>query len=202
MAFGYVYPAYECFKTVERRPLEIFQLLFWCHYWIIVALLTVFERVGDPLISWLPLYNIAKLALFIYLWHPKTKGAACMFDVVLKPFISKHEAKIDRCLVELRLKTADIAALFWHKITSCSQTTLLDFLRNVSWMPTSQTCHNNQHRHNLKKDETELVGKTTKCVSTMENRVAADDSKKVSFDGQLSKSKRRKWRVFNFICVK
>lgn len=84
MAFGYVYPAYECFKTVERRPLEIFQLLFWCHYWfvmpflmlsaclsicfklttvskhlifclfcrIIVALLTVFERVGDPLISW------------------------------------------------------------------------------------------------------------------------------------------------------
>lgn len=65
-----------------------------------------------------------------------------MFDVVLQPFISKHEAKIDRCLVELRLKTADIAALFWHKTTSCSQTTLLDLLRNVSWMPTSQTCHN------------------------------------------------------------
>ncbi|KGN43220.1 putative HVA22-like protein g isoform X2 [Cucumis sativus] len=202
MAFGYVYPAYECFKTVERRPLEIFQLLFWCHYWIIVALLTVFERVGDPLISWLPLYNEAKLAFFIYLWHPKTKGATYMFDVVLQPFISKHEAKIDRCLVELRLKTADIAALFWHKTTSCSQTTLLDLLRNVSWMPTSQTCHN-QHWHNLKKDETELVGKTTKCVSTMENRVAADDSKKkVSYDEQLSKSKRRKWRVFNFICVK
>ncbi|CAK9315962.1 unnamed protein product [Citrullus colocynthis] len=117
-----------------------------------------------------------------------------MFDVVLRPFILKHEAKIDHYLVELRLKTADIAALFWHKTTSsCSQATLLNLLHNVSSMPTSQTRHNQWQ--NLKK--------ATESVSSMENGVTTDDSKKkVSFDEQFSKPKRRKWRFFNLICVK
>lgn len=120
-----------------------------------------------------------------------------MFGVVLRPFILKHEAKIDHYLVELRLKTADIAALFWHKTTSCSQATLLDLLHNVS----SQTRHNQWQ--NLKKDQTELAEKATESISSMENGVTTDDSKKkVSFDEQLSKRKRRKWRFFNLICVK
>ncbi|KAG7015256.1 HVA22-like protein i, partial [Cucurbita argyrosperma subsp. argyrosperma] len=198
MAFGYVYPAYECYKIVERSPLEILQLLFWCHFWIIVALLTVLEKVGDPLISWLPLYNEAKLAFFVYLWHPKTKGAASMFDFVLRPFIAKHEAKIDHYLVELSLKTADITTLFWHKTTSCSETTLLDLLHNVSSLPTSQTRRN----QNLK-DETELAAaEATEPVSAMENRVADDSNNKVSFNELSSKPKRRKRRFSSLFCAK
>jgi len=81
MVFGYAYPAYECFKTVELNKPEIQQLQFWCQYWymhtfyslsitflgsyinlasfhskhlcrIIVAALTIFERIGDALVSW------------------------------------------------------------------------------------------------------------------------------------------------------
>nr|POE61814.1 hva22-like protein i [Quercus suber] len=52
LVFGYAYPAYECSKTVERNKPEMEQLFFWCQYWIIVAMLTVFERVGDTFISW------------------------------------------------------------------------------------------------------------------------------------------------------
>lgn len=33
MVFGYAYPAYECYKTVEKNKPEIEQLLFWCQYW-------------------------------------------------------------------------------------------------------------------------------------------------------------------------
>lgn len=33
MAFGYAYPAYECFKTVEMNKPDIEQLRFWCQYW-------------------------------------------------------------------------------------------------------------------------------------------------------------------------
>ncbi|KAK7827186.1 putative hva22-like protein g [Quercus suber] len=33
LVFGYAYPAYECFKTVEKNKSEIEQLLFWCQYW-------------------------------------------------------------------------------------------------------------------------------------------------------------------------
>ncbi|KAH9657289.1 HVA22-like protein i [Citrus sinensis] len=54
MVFGYAYPAYECFKAVEKNKPDIEQLLFWCQYW-------------------LPMYREAKLAFFIYLWYPQTK---------------------------------------------------------------------------------------------------------------------------------
>jgi receptor expression-enhancing protein 1/2/3/4 len=73
LAFGYAYPAYECYKTVELNKPEIEQLIFWCQYWILVALMTVMERFGDFTISWLPFYSEAKLMFFIYLWYPKTK---------------------------------------------------------------------------------------------------------------------------------
>nr|GMD89352.1 putative HVA22-like protein G [Ipomoea batatas] len=50
--FGYAYPAYECFKTVELNKPDIPQLRFWCQYWIIVATMAVSERIGDAFISW------------------------------------------------------------------------------------------------------------------------------------------------------
>ncbi|KAJ0479001.1 hypothetical protein HanHA300_Chr00c0882g0819841 [Helianthus annuus] len=52
MLFGYAYPAYECFKSVEKNKPDIEQLRFWCQYWILVAVLTVCERIGDTFISW------------------------------------------------------------------------------------------------------------------------------------------------------
>ncbi|GJN40690.1 hypothetical protein PR202_gb29951 [Eleusine coracana subsp. coracana] len=96
LAFGYAYPAYECYKTVELNKPEIEQLIFWCQYWILVALLTVLERFGDFTISWLPFYSEAKLMFFIYLWYPKTKGTTYIYGTFFKPYISQHENDIDR----------------------------------------------------------------------------------------------------------
>ncbi|CAL9098547.1 unnamed protein product [Musa textilis] len=73
LVFGYAYPAYECYKTVELNKPEIEQLLFWCQYWILVASLAILERFVDVLFSWLPMYCEAKLALYIYLWYPKMR---------------------------------------------------------------------------------------------------------------------------------
>lgn len=33
MVFGYAFPAYECYKAVEKNRPEIEQLRFWCQYW-------------------------------------------------------------------------------------------------------------------------------------------------------------------------
>lgn len=42
MVFGYAYPAYECFKTVEQNKPEILQLQFWCQYWYIDRIIIVY----------------------------------------------------------------------------------------------------------------------------------------------------------------
>ncbi|XP_030972941.1 putative HVA22-like protein g isoform X2 [Quercus lobata] len=132
LVFGYTYPAYECFKTLEKNKPEMEQLLFWCQYWTIVAMLTVFERIGDSFISWLPLYSEAKLAICIYLWHPKTKGTSYVYNSFFRPYVAKHEGEIDHTLLELRVKAGDIAILYWQKAVSFGQTSFFEILQYVS----------------------------------------------------------------------
>ncbi|KAL7117481.1 hypothetical protein ACP275_03G073700 [Erythranthe tilingii] len=132
LAFGYAYPAYECYKTVEKNKPDIDQLRFWCQYWILVAGLTVCERIGDTFIGWVPMYGEAKLAFFIYLWFPKTKGTTYVYDSFFKPYVAKHETEIDRNLLELRLRAGDMVILYWQKAASYGQTRVFDILQYIA----------------------------------------------------------------------
>ncbi|KAK9164441.1 hypothetical protein Syun_005343 [Stephania yunnanensis] len=138
MVFGYAYPAYECFKTVEKNKPEIDQLRFWCQYWILVAMLTVFERVGDAFISWVPMYSEAKLAFFIYLWYPKTKGTRYIYDSFFRPYITKHETEIDRNIMELRTRAGDIAVLYWQRAATYGQTRVFEILQYIASQSTAR----------------------------------------------------------------
>ncbi|XP_047327403.1 putative HVA22-like protein g [Impatiens glandulifera] len=150
MVFGYAYPAYECFKTVEKNKPDIEDLRFWCQYWILVAVLTVFERVGDTFISWVPMYSEAKLAFFIYLWFPKTKGTTYVYDSFFRPYLAKHETEIDRNLLELRSRAGDYAILYWQRAASYGQTRVFDILQYISAQstprprPTQETVQGNR----------------------------------------------------------
>ncbi|CAL5205821.1 unnamed protein product [Lathyrus oleraceus] len=130
--FGYAYPAYECYKVVEKNKPEIEQLRFWCQYWILVAVLTVCERFGDTFISWVPMYSEAKLAFFIFLWYPKTKGTTYVYDSFFRPYIAKHEPEIDRSLLELRTRAGDYVVLYWQRAAGYGQTRIYDILKFVT----------------------------------------------------------------------
>ncbi|KAM0980698.1 hypothetical protein TB2_013617 [Malus domestica] len=107
---GYAYPAFECYKTVEKNRVEIQELRLWCQYWIIVAMLTVLERVGDVFISWSPMYDEGKVALFIYLWCSKTKETFFVYKTFLRPYVTKYETDIDRKVLEMRARAWDLTA--------------------------------------------------------------------------------------------
>ncbi|XP_009591818.1 putative HVA22-like protein g [Nicotiana tomentosiformis] len=132
MVFGYAYPAYECFKTVEMNKPNIQELRFWCQYWILVAVLTVCERFGDAFVSWVPMYSEAKLAFFIYLWCPKTKGTTYVYDSFFRPVVLRHETDIDRSLLELRTRAGDMALLYWQNAASYAQTRIFDILQYIA----------------------------------------------------------------------
>lgn len=138
MILGYAYPAYECYKTVEKNKPEIEQLRFWCQYWILVAVMTVFERVSDTFVSWLPMYSEAKLAFIIYLWYPRTKGTTYVYDSFFKPYVSKHETDIDRNLVELRVRAGDMAFMYCQKAVSYGQTRVFEILQYVASQSTAR----------------------------------------------------------------
>ncbi|CAN6301550.1 unnamed protein product [Urochloa humidicola] len=146
LAFGYAYPAYECYKTVELNKPEIEQLIFWCQYWILVALLTVLERFGDFTVSWLPFYSEAKLLFFVYLWYPKTKGTTYIYGTFFKPYISQHENEIDRNLLELRARATDTAVVYFQKAASVGQNTFFDVLKYVAAQSPSQKSRQRSHQ--------------------------------------------------------
>ncbi|XP_060174576.1 putative HVA22-like protein g [Lycium barbarum] len=135
LVLGYAYPAFECFKTIEKNRVEIEELRFWCQYWIIVAALRIFESFGDLFMSWLPMYSEAKLALFIYLWYPKTKGTAYIYNALLKPYVATYEKDIDRSLLEFRAKGWDLAISYWQNCAELGQAKflqMLDFIASQS----------------------------------------------------------------------
>ncbi|KAJ6707971.1 HVA22-LIKE PROTEIN [Salix viminalis] len=113
MAFGYAYPAYECFKVAENSRTDTVQFLFWCRYW-------------------LPMYSEAKLAFFVYLWHPKTKGTEYVYNCFFRPFMAKHETGIDRNLLEMRVQAEEIALVYWQKAAAYGQTKFFEILLYVS----------------------------------------------------------------------
>ncbi|EPS73132.1 hypothetical protein M569_01623, partial [Genlisea aurea] len=132
LMLGYAYPAFQCFKSVENNRAENDELRFWCQYWITVAVITVLEQMGDVLISWLPMYGELKLALFIYLWYPKSKGTGLVYDAVLKPYVLRHETNIDRSLVQFRERAWNLAVYYWQNCTELGSTKVLQFLEFVS----------------------------------------------------------------------
>ncbi|OEL15229.1 HVA22-like protein i [Dichanthelium oligosanthes] len=138
LVLGYAYPAYDCYKTVELNRPEVEQLRFWCQYWILLAVLTVLERVGENFVSWLPMYSEAKLAFIVYLWYPKTRGTAYVYESFFKPYIAKHETEIDRNLLELRTRAGDMAVLYFQRVANYVQTRSYEILQYIASQSESQ----------------------------------------------------------------
>ncbi|KAG8057552.1 hypothetical protein GUJ93_ZPchr0002g24013 [Zizania palustris] len=133
LVLGHAYPAYECYKTLELNEPRIEQLRFWCQYWILVAFLTALEWVADcTVVSWLPMYGEAKLALVLYLWHPKTRGATHVYDSYLQPLLATHEADIDRGLLELRARAKDATASHLHAAVAFGRSCFVQVAGHVS----------------------------------------------------------------------
>ncbi|TVU10172.1 hypothetical protein EJB05_43683 [Eragrostis curvula] len=125
---GYAYPAYNCYKTLEQNAARMEHLRFWCQYWILLAVL----RVADSAVSWLPMYGEAKLAFVVYLWHPKTMGATLLYDGYLRPFLARHEADIDRALLELKARVRDATASRLQAAVSLARTWAVEVVRRFS----------------------------------------------------------------------
>ncbi|KAF2289660.1 hypothetical protein GH714_037760 [Hevea brasiliensis] len=152
LLFGYAYPAFECFKSIENNRVEKEELRFWCQYWVIIAILTICERIGDTFVSWLPMYGEIKLALFICLWYPKTKGTGYIYETLLRPFVTRHETDIERKLLELRARAWDFALYYWQNCTDLGQSAFFQVLEYLTAQPGKFSGKRAKHLNYYKKN--------------------------------------------------
>ncbi|KAG6520497.1 hypothetical protein ZIOFF_017553 [Zingiber officinale] len=130
--FGYAYPAFECFKTLEQpHGNYTVQLRFWCQYWIIVAILTVVEMLLEVLVSLIPMYGEAKVAFLVYLWYPKTKGSDLVYETFLRPVVMQYEPNIEERFRNLRPKLGQLLVFYLRNFTERGYTLFQDVLQYV-----------------------------------------------------------------------
>ncbi|KAK8594355.1 hypothetical protein V6N13_126163 [Hibiscus sabdariffa] len=132
LVLGYAYPAFECFKTVEKNKVGIDELRFWCQYWILMAFLIVFERIGEVFISWLPMYSEMKIGMLVYLWYPKTKGTGYVYDTLFRPFMARHETEVDRQIQEIKAKIWDFISKYCQHFAEMGQGKFFEMLQYLA----------------------------------------------------------------------
>ncbi|CAI7860782.1 unnamed protein product [Closterium sp. NIES-53] len=92
------YPLLEFVRTIEyAEPSAVRQ---WLTYWVLFSIVSTLEHFLAPILSWIPLYSLAKLAGFAWLVLPKYHGAALLYDTFVHPF---HVKALGRARVR-RLK--------------------------------------------------------------------------------------------------
>ncbi|PKI60888.1 HVA22-like protein k isoform X2 [Punica granatum] len=91
---GIAFPVYSTFKAIERRDENERQK--WLLYWAAYGSFSLVEVFTDKLISWFPFYYHVKFAFLVWLQLPTIDGAKQLYLNHLRPFLLRHQARIDR----------------------------------------------------------------------------------------------------------
>ena len=71
---GFLYPTYGSFKALKSKKEELQQQ--WLTYWVVYSV----TQISLPVISFLPYHYYLTIVFYLWLMHPKTKGAKVIYD--------------------------------------------------------------------------------------------------------------------------
>lgn len=91
---GFLYPAYMSFKAIESKDTK--DDTQWLTFWVVYAVCTIFDPLLNQILYFIPFYYLFKLAFYIYLFHPKSKGASMLYHLGVKNFWKKIESNIEK----------------------------------------------------------------------------------------------------------
>eukprot|EP00891_Asterochloris_glomerata_P006917 jgi/Astpho2/6917/Aster-01784 len=90
LVFGLLFPAFHSFEAIESSTKTDDQQ--WLVYWLLYAILQMLESALWPVLKWIPLYKELKVGIIMWLVLPQTKGAAWLYEAVLRP--AMHQLRI------------------------------------------------------------------------------------------------------------
>ena len=117
-------PLYLASKALHTNSLP--HLTHWLTYFLLLSLLHLTETHLGFLISWLPLYAWARLAVHLHL----LLAAPALYTAHLAPWLAAHERRIDRALAALAARAQQLAGPAAPALRE-----LLAFLRRQGLLP-------------------------------------------------------------------
>ncbi|KAF8005832.1 hypothetical protein BT93_K0191 [Corymbia citriodora subsp. variegata] len=85
-----LYPLRASVMAIENRPMNVEENEQWLAYWILYSFLTLMEMLLQPLLQWIPLWYDAKLLFVLWLVIPQFKGAAFLYDKIVRGHVLKR----------------------------------------------------------------------------------------------------------------
>ena len=95
LAVGVVYPAFKSFEALESHD-QTGDDKEWLTYWVCFAGFLVFDQIAGRILlkRIVPFYFFIKMSFLIYLFHPRTKGAKHMYQLVMLPLLKGNQAEM------------------------------------------------------------------------------------------------------------
>jgi receptor expression-enhancing protein 5/6 len=93
LAITVLYPAAKSIQALETHSTDDDKE--WLTYWIIFGIFTLLDDFAGFLLSMIPYYFWIKLAFFVYLFAPMTKGSQTIYNTVVKPLLDQYKDKIE-----------------------------------------------------------------------------------------------------------
>jgi receptor expression-enhancing protein 5/6 len=86
---GFAFPAYKSLVALETSNKEDDSK--WLTYWVVFAAFSVVEFFSDVLLSWFPLYWLAKVAFLLWCSADiPNGGSAVIYNRVIRPVFLRH----------------------------------------------------------------------------------------------------------------
>jgi len=96
---GFVYPVIASVKAIESRE-DPDDDKKWLTYWVVFALIVVFEFFAGPLLFLVPFYTVFKCALLVWLIAPgPNNGALCVYRNLIRPIVMEVDENDVRAIL-------------------------------------------------------------------------------------------------------
>lgn len=99
---GFLYPAYMTFKAMESEEDDRENDRLWMTYWVVFSVINTADRFLAIILTIVPFYNFIKILFYVWMFHPKTKGAYAVYNKVIRNILKKYESDIDEKLNKLK----------------------------------------------------------------------------------------------------
>ena len=89
---GVVYPTIRSIIALESP--EKNDDTQWLTYWSIYGILALLDELTSVVLTRIPGYFFFKVLFLIYLFSPLSNGAQKIYEVIVKPLLTKYQAQI------------------------------------------------------------------------------------------------------------
>lgn len=112
---GFIYPTYKSYKALKSEKKE--DDTQWLTYWVVYSFFIVIEDFTDVLMSWIPMYYIAKIAFLYFCMSPTFQGSSIIFHKFIEPFLDTTSKSIDEVEEDVRDAVEDLQEQLTEKGT-------------------------------------------------------------------------------------